>query len=424
MHRRAHTAMAHRSAALLCVLAAPLRASLRTATHTRLGCKIAAPAGPGGVAHLITTGDWRESAGRTVAALLELDLPVADWLCAFGAVYVDNRRVTDTELLVSGEAYLRVHTKPRRYPAADSTDWLSVVHHETADFVVIEKPRGVPVHASLDNSVETCQARLGHALGVQLLCPHRLDVETRGLLLFAKSPEFLSAFNQLLAARRVRKVYRALCEPSSLASQLAPSPGELRHWMLPGKRSPVRLAPHSARQADPEKSRSAIRSDSSRGGRGGSDSHALDNRDAWRECVSRVHEAREVSVRFSEDETDADTTAHRFYPMLEIELELVTGYTHQLRAQLAYSGWSISGEQIYAANGPSAEDARAAAAKLAATAAPNAAAGNLPGVGPPKLLVPAAKKLFFGLVAHELQFQCPLSAEHFHFKLPAERRWS
>lgn len=390
---------------LLCALPhAQSSAGQRAATHVRLGCQVAAPAGAGGIAHAVTHDGWRDTAASTVAALLDLDGARAAWLCAFGAVYVRGERETDPFAEVGGGAHLRVHTRPRLYPAAESTDWLGSVLAETEHFAVLDKPRGVPTHAAVDNAAQTCQARLGAALGVPLGCPHRLDVQTRGLLLLSKSAEFLEGFGRLLRERRVRKRYRALCAPS-LAPDAPPPPlGELRHWILPGRYEPTILAP--VRAGEPPAA-------------------------GWRECVSALESTRELAARFDDDATHAPPRR-----VLELGLQLRTGRTHQLRAQLASLGWPVVGDTVYARGGKGAADALALAAalpvaggrapapeppperRIAARLGADPAGSEHPEAGSP------ADGGFLGLVASELAFECPLgSGAHYRFELPEERLW-
>lgn len=420
-----HSALGHAAAA----------AHHRAATHTRLGCQIAAPAGAGGIAHAITHERWSASVASTVAALLDLDEARAAWLCEFGAVYVGGERAIDPAALIGASAHLRVHTTPRLYPAADSTDWLGSIVHDSANFVILDKPRGVPTHAAVDNAIQTCQARLSAALGVPLGCPHRLDVQTRGLLVLSKSAKFLEGFNCLLRDRRgVRKGYRALCEPSLGDDTPIPPLGELRHWIRPGKFEPTRLVPQSG-LATP-----------------------LDSAGphpplpGWRECACVLRSAREVRVTFDDDDGGGEGRGaghgggggrNDGRRLTEFALELRTGRTHQLRAQLAYVGWPICGDDVYGGAGKGAAEARDVAAVAAAAASARSehvarsvseeahdSAGEVQvaqasnGVIQ-RIAIPAkVSDGFLGLVASELEFDCPLgSQERYSYALTNDRLW-
>lgn len=244
-----------------------------------------------GVVHL------RSGHGGTVAEILVESLggtppPTrehADALLAFGAVYRNRRRLLADAPVTAGD-YLRVHTRPRRFPARD-VDWPSRVVAETEGYLVVDKPAGVPVHATLDNARENVSACLGALRGERLLVTQRLDVTTSGLLVLARTVELQRRFNRWLAARLVDKCYRAV----TLA---APPVGEHVHFMLPSSRAPRTVI------AEP--------------GTGSL------------ECRLRVE--RVAPLRDG---------------AFEVELRLLTGRTHQIRAQLAALGAPLRGDAMY-----------------------------------------------------------------------------
>jgi 23S rRNA-/tRNA-specific pseudouridylate synthase len=215
----------------------------------------------------------------------------AEWLLSFGAVYVDRRRAGSDRRLSPGQ-YIRVHLAPKRFPAGD-VDWLATVVQEDDSFVVVNKPAGIPVHATVDNRVENVLHQLTVALGAPIHITQRLDTEVSGLLVLAKTPEFQRRFNRLLVERKVKKRYRALVSS-------APEPGRHIHYMEPAKRSPKTVS-------------SSPRPD-------------------WLQCILRV-----VDVRAAELQPGA----------VEVEIDLETGRTHQIRAQLAAMGSPIIGDRLY-----------------------------------------------------------------------------
>ena len=76
------------------------------------------------------------------------------------------------------------------------------------DFVVVNKPAGIAVHA---HNGATLVDQLRHQLGLDALHPvHRLDLATSGLLIFAKTADANRDLCQLFAARKVQKLYIAL----------------------------------------------------------------------------------------------------------------------------------------------------------------------------------------------------------------------
>ncbi len=94
------------------------------------------------------------------------------------------------------------------------------VLHEDADVVVLSKPAGLSVHPGpghgSDTLLNALVARypellgLGRELGFGLV--HRLDKETSGLMVVARSPAAWRALVQGFAQRRVAKEYLALVE--------------------------------------------------------------------------------------------------------------------------------------------------------------------------------------------------------------------
>ena len=64
--------------------------------------------------------------------------------------------------------WIRVHPRPKRYPAASTTDWPSTVLYLDNDICVVNKPAGIPVQSHESNSAETVPRCLEQALGIKL----------------------------------------------------------------------------------------------------------------------------------------------------------------------------------------------------------------------------------------------------------------
>ncbi|MGE5087325.1 MAG: pseudouridine synthase, partial [Bacillota bacterium] len=162
--------------------------------------------------------------------LTELNSQQVHFLLNLGAIYLNHSRLQENSSVSVGD-YLRVHTKPRRFPKGD-INFQSRVLFENSYFVVANKVSGLPVHGSVDNLKENFQAYLEEALNTKLYITHRLDVPTNGLIVYAKTVEFQTAFNKILIARELKKVYRAIIE--------GPVPSEkiLKHYMEPSPRAP------------------------------------------------------------------------------------------------------------------------------------------------------------------------------------------
>jgi 23S rRNA pseudouridine1911/1915/1917 synthase len=131
---------------------------------------------------------------------------------------------------------------------------------------------------------------LEEQLGHPVFVTHRLDVATSGLLVLAKSLKAQAQINKLFAKRKVRKFYRARVE-RPVAS------GLVEHFMDPNSRIPKVLS--------------------------------AETREGWLDCRMNVLNVSETAEGFA------------------LEIELLTGRTHQIRAQLAALGAPILGDTAY-----------------------------------------------------------------------------
>ncbi len=85
------------------------------------------------------------------------------------------------------------------------------LYYQDADLLVVEKPAGmlsVPGRA-LENH-DSVTARLQAQFG-EIHVVHRLDMETSGILLFARNNQALSTLSRQFQQRSVQKTYLALC---------------------------------------------------------------------------------------------------------------------------------------------------------------------------------------------------------------------
>lgn len=179
-----------------------------------------------GIFHFKSQGQshlWQE-----LAFGLNLPKNRAEWLIALGAVYVNNQRTLESELPILTQTTIRVHTSPRRFPNPGKIQVLE----ENEDFIIVDKPHGIPVHPTVDNIKENLQYYLQKQIQSRVYVTHRLDTATGGILLYAKNNDFLSAFNKCLSERQVQKIYQCQTQGPILSPQI------LTHYMESSPRAP------------------------------------------------------------------------------------------------------------------------------------------------------------------------------------------
>ena len=153
-----------------------------------------------------------------VAAALDVSRNQAATLIAGGHVLVDGRREKAAYRPRAGERIDAVQPPaPAREVASEQIDL--VVVYEDDDLLVVDKPAGMVVHpapghwtGTLVNALKGRGGDLSSAAGADREgIVHRLDKETSGLLLVAKSDRAHRALGSDLAARRITRRYAALC---------------------------------------------------------------------------------------------------------------------------------------------------------------------------------------------------------------------
>ncbi len=168
--------------------------------------------------------------------------------------------------------------------------------HEDRDLLVVDKPSGLLTIATERERQRTAYRLLTDYVGARdgrrIFIVHRLDRETSGLVVFAKSPAAKRALQHQFAGRSVERVYAAVVE-----GRVVDDAGTLSSRLVEDRGLRVRMAPRDARGS------------------------------------------REAITRYTVRARGADATA--------IELRLETGRRAQIRVQLAALGHPVVGDRAH-----------------------------------------------------------------------------
>ncbi len=236
--------------------------------------------------------------GLALVAMLRLrfpEVPAGDWeaRCAAGRfLHPCGRVLNAAECLPAGMRIIQLF--PDCVEPAVATD-IRVVHEDDA-LLVLDKPAPLPMHPSGRYNRNTLQHFLALALDPPPLHAHRLDANTTGVVVLAKSKRDCHAIQRQFRAGTVRKTYlvRTISSPRD------------DHFVVdaPISRTPGQTGTHLADAAAGKPARTGFR-------------------------VLR---------------RDADGTAL-------LEADLATGRTNQIRVHLWLAGHPVCGDPSYLPDG-------------------------------------------------------------------------
>mmetsp|Transcript_2546 Transcript_2546/g.3303 ORF Transcript_2546/g.3303 Transcript_2546/m.3303 type:complete len:226 (+) Transcript_2546:174-851(+) len=214
--------------------------------------------------------------------------------------------------------------------------------HEDTNYVVIDKPSGVPTHATVDNYKENASHMVQKVLSISdIFTPHRLDVDTSGLLLLGLNQKFTAWFSEKIAKKEVKKVYKCLVvrNSSDYSQDTIPFKTEqiLTHYVKKDRTVPKLFFQDPPKDERVQKCQLRILSVSK-----------VQNLQKWHLVKESSNDfncaVKHWFSKFSKEEILDSSDLLTFY---QIEVELLTGRTHQIRGQFAAMGWHLAGDNLY-----------------------------------------------------------------------------
>lgn len=215
-----------------------------------------------------------------------------EWLLA-GAVTVEGAPQRPKDPVSGGESVTLSPQLQSEVHAQAENIVLDIVH-EDEDLLVVNKPAGLVVHPGAGNPAGTLMNGLLHHEPSLEAIPragiiHRLDKETSGLLLVAKTLQAHTALVRLLANRDIERRYVAIC-----------------NGVLTG---------------------------------GGTVRESLARHPVDRKRMSVQASGKPAVTHF--------TVAERFAAHTLVDVKLETGRTHQIRVHFAHRRHALLGDQVY-----------------------------------------------------------------------------
>ena len=227
-----------------------------------------------------------------------------------GQVRVNSKRMTAATRLVKGDLVRLPPVRSAVLPRLAQPGGLPPLVSDCADFVAFSKPAGLAVHGGSGVSAGLIERLRATYPGERWELAHRLDRATSGLLIVARKGAWLRSFHQLLRTGQVAKSYCALVFGQ----------WQRRYRLI---KAPLRKQP------------------AMQGGR---------------RVVIDVAEGKPAVTR--------TTCGNQYESGAWLEIELLTGRTHQARAHLASVGLPVIGDQRYGDRARNHEAAKAGLTRM------------------------------------------------------------
>lgn len=217
---------------------------------------------------------------------------IKDWIAA-GRVLLNGNAPRPRDIVAGGEQVSVEAVAPKETTVEAEAIQLDVVHEDKQVLVINKKP-GLVVHPGAGNPRGTLQNALLHFDPKLAALPrsgivHRIDKDTSGLLVIARTEEAHAALTAMIEAHDVDRHYEAVCVGVMTAG------GTLD---APIGRHPV------------DRLRMAVREDG-------------------REAITHYR------------------VVQRFRAHTHVRLQLETGRTHQIRVHLTHAGYPLVGDRVY-----------------------------------------------------------------------------
>ena len=235
-----------------------------------------------------------------------------------GQVRVDGARVKTATRLAQGQS-VRVPPLNLDAPATpeapkisqeDADDLRAMILFEDKDLLVLNKPYGLAVQggSGMKRHIDGMLASLPNERGERPVLVHRLDRDTSGVLLVAKTRKIAADLGEIFRSREARKIYWALVEGVP-----KPTQGRISLYLAKGEGMETRPRRPGEDRAALEKMRVARHGD---------------------------EDARHSVTYYA----TVESVPHR---VAWLSMKPITGRTHQLRAHAEAIGHPIVGDPKY-----------------------------------------------------------------------------